>query len=121
MYANYRYHVRAYHHTTHWFVDLVLTRFIEIEESEEEWVSPLNDQRWQDKLTLHFEINPELPADVQRALQADYGLGNTTQRVITVRQAMLGYICREMERVDWKYGMRLWLDKDNKCRRFSGQ
>ena len=36
-------------------------------------------------------------------------------RTITVRKAMLGYICREMERIDWKYGIRIWLDIDNHC------
>ena len=46
VYANYRYHVRAYDHETGRFVDLVLTRFIEAEKTEKAWVSSLNDERW---------------------------------------------------------------------------
>ena len=115
VYANYRYHVRAYNHETGWFIDLVLTRFIEVQKTEEHWVSAINDQRWINQLTLHFQINPTLPKEVQQALQADYGLGNSMVRTIKVRQAMLSYICREMERVDWKYGVRLWLDVDQCC------
>jgi len=88
----------------------VLTRFIEAEQAEESWVSSLNDERWIKKLTLQFQINPKLPKEVQQSLQADYSLGTKTIRTIEVRHAMLGYICREMERVDWRHGVRLWLD-----------
>ena len=28
---------------------------------------------------------------------------------------MLNYICREMERINWKYGIQIWLDIDNHC------
>lgn len=73
------------------------------------------DQRWHHYLSLEFEINPKLPLEVQQALQADYHLGSKTSRTISVRHAMLGYICREMERIDWKYGVRLWLDKGKNC------
>lgn len=119
VYANYRYHVRAYDHTEGWFRDLVLTRFIEVEEAKETWVSSANDERWIKELTLRFQINPELPAETQYTLQTDYRLGSGTIRTIRVRQAMLGYICREMERVDWrpwvKPRVRIWLDIDGCC------
>ncbi len=115
VYANYRYHLRAYHHDKDWFVDLVLTRIIEANPADKIWVSANNDLLWNEYLTLHFEINPDLPPEVQEALQADYSLGVDRVRTITVRRAMLGYICREMERVDWRHGKRLWLDKDNCC------
>lgn len=48
-------------------------------------------------------------------LQNDYALEEDHVRVIEVKEAMLGYICREMERIDWKYGMRLWVNIDNGC------
>lgn len=116
VYANYRYHIRAYHHEKNWFVDLVLTRILEANiTTDETWVSEDSDQRWHHYLSLEFEINPKLPLEAQQALQADYSLGSKKSRTITVRHAMLGYICREMERVDWKYGVRLWLDKGKNC------
>jgi hypothetical protein len=115
VYANYRYHVRAYDHEKDRFIDLVLTRFIEASKAEENWFSLLNDERWIKKLNLQFQINPKLPKKAQRALQADYGLGTSTIRHIEVRHAMLGYICREMERIDWRYGVRLWLDINGCC------
>jgi len=116
VYANYRYHVRAYNHTKGYFADLVLTRFIEIEEAEDDWVSSAEDKDWHNILTLHFQINPKLPMKVQHALQADYHLGDDTLRTIKVRKAMLGYICREMERVDWQHHVRIWLDVDSCCK-----
>ena len=115
VYANYRYHVRAYDHSKDWFSDLVLTRFVEIEKAKENWVSSASDAEWNKDLQLRFQINPELPDKVQQALQADYSLGTGTIRTIEVRQALLGYICREMERVDWDCGIRLWLDMDKTC------
>lgn len=115
VYANYRYHIRAYHHQWNKFIDVVLGRLLEVDKSAEDWVSTTGDQDWHNELTLTFTINPDLPVEVQQALQADYHLGNDKVRVIQVRKALLGYICREMERIDWQYGMRLWLDTDNCC------
>lgn len=115
VYANYRYHLRAYRHEQNWFADLVLTRILTAEIIDEPWVSSDNDQRWNTPLDVQFDINPELPLEAQQALQADYSLGNKMTRKIKVRHAMLGYICRETERIDWQYGMRLWLDKEKHC------
>lgn len=115
VYANHRYHVRAFRHDKGWFVDLVLTRFIEIEKAEETWVSALNDERWHTKLTLVLQINPELPEETQQALREDYRLGSGNIRTIQVRHAMLGYICREMERIDWRKKMALWIDLNGVC------
>lgn len=110
VYAGRRYHVRAYCHLLNIYLDFVLPRILQVEISTTLWVSYQEDTEWNQWTTMTFEINPDLPEHVIRTLQLDHSLGTETIRTIKTRQAMIAYIRREMERVDWKEKKRLWLE-----------
>ena len=110
VHASHRYHIRAYCHLYHKYFDFVLSRMSDITVSKTDWVSGENDQAWNQSIDLHFQINPQLPTKVKRVLQSDYRLGDSDIRKIKTQTAKLAYIRREMERIDWKYQCRLWLE-----------
>lgn len=110
VYAGRRYHVRAYCHHLNMYLDFVLPRILQIETSTTDWVSHDEDINWNEWISVNFKINPDLPEHVIRTLQLDYSLDTGTTRSIKTRKAMLGYIRREMERIDWKEQKRLWLE-----------
>jgi hypothetical protein len=107
-YASKRYHLRAYCFEYSKFIDLVLSRIIEAEISHEDWVSSEEDHQWNTYTKLHFIPNPTLPEQTQQTLLLDYRLSNDTY-IVSTRMALKGYVLREMERLDWKYKIPLWL------------
>ncbi|CAA6814062.1 MAG: Unknown protein [uncultured Thiotrichaceae bacterium] len=110
VYAGRRYHVRAYCHLLNMYLDFVLPRILQVEASTTPWVSYHEDTQWNQWTDMRFEINPDLPEHVICTLQLDNSLGTGTTRTINTRQAMIAYIRREMERIDWKEKKRLWLE-----------
>lgn len=113
VYAGRRYHIRAYCHLLNMYLDFVLPRILQAEISTTPWVSYHEDTKWNQWINVTFEINPELPEHVIRTLQLDYSLGTGTTRTIKTKQAMIAYVRREMERIDWKEKKRLWLEIPN--------
>jgi len=110
VHASHRYHIRAYCHLYHKYFDFVLSRMSEVTLSNTDWVSGDGDQAWNECINLRFQINPQLPSKVRQALQSDYLLGDSDIRRIKTQYAKLAYIRREMERIDWKYQCRLWVE-----------
>ncbi len=108
VFASRRYHIRAYCHDWQRYIDVVLSRVLEAQVSIEDWVSAEEDKDWQTYLDLYFQPNPDLPAQMIDTLKTDYRL-QSNRYTIRTRIALKAYVLREMERIDWKYNMKLWL------------
>lgn len=108
VYASRRYHMRAYSYDANKYIDLVLSRILETNFSGEDWVSSAEDKEWNTYVDLHFKPNPELPEQLRNTLLLDFRLEGS-HYTITARKALQAYILREMERLDWRYKIPLWL------------
>ncbi|EIJ32867.1 WYL domain-containing protein [Thiothrix nivea] len=113
VYASGRYHARAYCHERNRFIDLVLSRILEAEAATEDWVSSEEDAEWNTVEALHFIPNPALPENLKRTLLLDHRLEQGVYTLTKVRVALRGYALREMERVDWKHKIPLWIRVEN--------
>lgn len=115
VYASRRYHVRSYCHNWGKYIDIVLSRVFEFRLGTEDWVDGLADHEWNSLLVLQFTPNPELPSHVRQTLLIDHrskvlnAAHSKEILVIPTSEALKGYVMREMERVDWKYNVKLWL------------
>lgn len=110
-YADRRYHARAYCYEWNKFIDLVLSRIINVEFSAEDWVSSAEDEDWNREIELQFIPNPDLPDSVKETLLLDFHLDEGVHK-ISVRKALSVYVLREMIRLDWKYKIPLWIRTD---------
>ena len=108
VYASRRYHLRAYCYEWNKFIDLVLSRILNADFSEEDWVSSEEDAEWNHYVDLHFIPNPELPDSLKKTLLLDFRLDQDIYSV-SVRGALSAYVLREMERLDWKHKIPLWI------------
>ncbi|MEZ5479777.1 MAG: WYL domain-containing protein [Thiolinea sp.] len=108
VYADGRYHVRAYCFEHNKFIDLVLSRMLEVELSHEDWVSSAEDQEWYTYVELRFRPNPTLPEALKNTLLLDFRLENGVYSV-SVRKALQLYVVRNMTRPDWQHHLPLWL------------
>lgn len=95
VYAGHRYHIRAYCHYNEDFRDFVLSRFIEVEETREAWVSSKEDKNWNTYPLLCFAPHPQLNEQAQKALEFDYPLEDGVLKIRT-RQALCQYVRREL-------------------------
>lgn len=109
VYASRRYHIRAYCHTWGRYIDVVFSRLLEVSEGFEDWVSDVEDYEWHLPLTLTFIPNPDLPEQLRKTLLVDYQLRDGVYKILTCK-ALKSYVLREMERIDWKYKIKLWLE-----------
>ena len=109
VYASRRYHFRAYCYDWNKFIDLVPSRVLEATPSDEDWISSDEDEEWYTYKTLQFQPNPELPLQLKKTLLFDYRLKEGELFSIRTRKATESYVLREMERLDWKYKIPLWL------------
>jgi hypothetical protein len=112
VYASQRYHLRAYCYEWNKFIDLVLSRILSAEFSNEDWVSSEGDADWHHQIELQFIPNPELPETLKKTLLLDLGLDRGIYP-ISVRKALMAYVLREMERLDWRYKIPLWIRLDD--------
>lgn len=109
IYASKRYHIRAFCFQKNKPVDLVLSRMLEVEFSDQPWVSSAEDEEWNNSVELQFMPNPDLPELVKKTLLLDFRLENNIY-TLKVRKALAFYISRDMEnQLDWKYHIPLWL------------
>jgi hypothetical protein len=111
-YASRRYHLRAYCYEWNKFIDLVLSRILSAEFSDEDWVSSEEDAEWNREIELQFIPNPELPEILKKTLLLDFRLDKGVYTIL-VRKALMAYVLREMERLDWKYKIPLWIRSDD--------
>lgn len=113
VYASQRYHLRAYCYDWNKFIDLVLSRILRAELSDEDWVSSEEDTEWNRYVELQFIPNPALPEALKKTLLLDFRLDENVY-TIPVREALSAYVLREMERLDWKHKIPLWIRFDSK-------
>ena len=107
VYTSRRYHLRAYCFSKHKFIDLVLSRMLEVEFAHYDWVSAAEDHEWNEYIELHFTPNPDLPKELKETLLLDFRLNNNIY-TITVRRALKDYIERDMQQLDGQFKMPLW-------------
>jgi predicted DNA-binding transcriptional regulator YafY len=108
VFAEGRYHIRAYCHLKKLYLDFVLSRIAYAEASSEEWVPTTDDREWQEFTTLKLEPNPSLPVSVRTAILKGYEKGENGTRTIRCRRALAYYISRKLLADDPKYEMPLW-------------
>ncbi len=108
VYASRRYHIRAYCHTWGRYIDVVFSRLLAVSEGFEDWVSGMEDHEWHQPLTLNFIPNPDLPEQLRQTLLVDYRLTEGVHTITTCK-ALKPYVLREMERIDWKHKISLWI------------
>jgi predicted DNA-binding transcriptional regulator YafY len=111
VFAENRYHVRAYCHLRHQFRDFVLSR-IEYADvsSDEEWIPSDEDRDWNERVTLSFRANPVLPQSVQQAIICNYDTEESGVWCINCRKAMAYYIKKALMTPDKKFKKPLWVN-----------
>lgn len=109
VYADGRYHLRAYCHERLAYLDFVLTRIVSAELSSEEWISAASDTEWHERVDLLFAINPCLPESARAALRLDFLHEDQDYLVLNgVRKALVFYIHARLGRIDQRFGAALW-------------
>ena len=109
VFADNRYHIRAYVHDLKTYIDLVLTRFLQVEPGPvDTWVSDYGDTAWHESEILHFAPNPDLPAETRAALALDFGLDGRRPYQVRCTQALSYYVKRHMGRLHPESGLPFW-------------
>jgi hypothetical protein len=125
IFADGRYHVRAYCHVRKTYLDFVLTRIVEarlLDDSIEQWVSDRYDEEWNTFLDLRFIPNPALPESVKNAILQGFDPEDSGVRVVRCRASIAFYVGRRLTGIfDPKYGMPLWQLNPDKLLRSKNQ
>lgn len=108
VYANRRYHLRAYCYDWDKFIDLVPSRVLGVKPSDEDWVSSDEDKEWNAYVDLKFIPNADLPESLRETLLLDFRLEDDEVYTIKTRKALEHYVLREMEQLDWNHHIPLW-------------
>jgi hypothetical protein len=109
VYADGRYHLRAYCHERLSYLDFVLPRIVSAELSNEQWIPATGDTEWHERVNLLFMINPSLPESVKAALRLDYlREGQELLALTGIRKALAYYIEARLGRIDQRFGLPLW-------------
>ncbi|GBC61574.1 transposase [Desulfonema ishimotonii] len=109
VFADNRYHIRAYCHVKQKHLDFVLSRTDSSEIRSEDWVSSKEDHEWNRSVELSFQPNPDLPESVRQAIVKNYESDEAEMRKITCRQAIAFYIKRKFLAKSDKYQKPLWV------------
>ncbi len=113
IFADERYHIRAYCHKKNAFLDFVLSRISYAELSDEGWVPSREDREWHYIVTLRFKPNPNLPESVQNAILKSYEDKEEVEdgcRIVRCKMALAIYVRRNLLADNRKYGMPLWVE-----------
>ncbi|EFK07889.1 conserved hypothetical protein [delta proteobacterium NaphS2] len=108
VFADDRYHLRAYCHQKKYFLDFVLSRILWAEITKEEWVSSIEDKSWHTFVTLRFRPDPRLPAETREALLSNYESQENGYLQVRCREALAYYIKRKLLSSDYKFSIPLW-------------
>jgi hypothetical protein len=109
IFADNRYHLRAYCHDNKRYLDFVVTRVVRAEVAEAEWVSSRNDRDWNQNVLLRFIPHPDLPESARIALLRNYEDPASGSRKIVCRRALAFYIKRKLLAASSVYGgIPLW-------------
>lgn len=110
VFADGRYHVRAYCHELLEWRDFVLSRIVGGRRVDDPWVSGERDRDWQQREDLSFTVNPALPPSAQAAVRLDYLSPGTENLLVQgIRKALTLYVRRRLCRRDGRFEMPLWL------------
>ncbi len=110
VFADNRYHLRAYCHTDRNYFDFVLSRILSAQiGSPDEWVSGDRDNAWNSYETLYFAINPEIPTAMRAALSHDYMVCDNGIYEIKSQKALSFYVVRQMTRAQAGLQQPLWI------------
>lgn len=113
VFADGRYHVRAYCHKKQHYLDFVLTRILAaepVQNSSKEWVSDQGDEAWKRHVNLEFQLNPDLPDEFRESLRSEHDLTDAGRLVIKgVKEALSTYIDRQMTSPHWEIKKPLWI------------
>lgn len=121
VFADGRYHVRAYCHEAERHLDFVLSRVARAYPANSPWVSGDDDVDWHQRQNLVFAVNPALSADTQAALRMDYlTTGQERLKVLGVRKALAYYVRRRMLRTDHQLGAPAWIEVTEEDRPAAG-
>lgn len=109
VYADGRYHVRAYCHEKDAFLDFVLARIVSAEISNDPWIPATGDSEWHERTTLRFVINPSLPERTHAALKLEFlPEGQDVLVLPGIRNALVFYVNARLGRIDQRFGVPLW-------------
>jgi hypothetical protein len=108
IFADGRYHVRAYCHFRERFLDFVLSRILRAETTDEEWVSSAADENWNTFVEIRFYPNPDLPSEVKKAILKNYETEDSGHWIIRCRKALAHYIKRKQLSPNPKFVTALW-------------
>lgn len=126
VYANHRFHLRAFCHQKQDYLDFVLGRILEarlypvptVEEIKKdraiEWISSRHDKSWGNIVYLFYQINPELPEKAQGALRLNYNVDSEDKLIIQCREALRYYIDDQFKMIDHRFHKPLWIPCDYK-------
>ncbi len=109
VYADNRYHLRAFCHSGQIGLDFVLSRIQQAEFSDEDWIPESYDRDWNCWEDLSFGVNPELSEEARASLGHAYALRDAVPLTITVRKALSKYVIRRMTRPDAALNLSLWV------------
>lgn len=113
VYADGRYHLRAYCHVDNIFLDFVISRIRSAScGSCDDWVSNTDDKEWHRYVMLEFKLNPELSEITKQAIKEDYIFKNDILS-IRCRKALAFYVKRQMIKYDEKSQRRIWFEYTN--------
>jgi len=109
VFADDRYHIRAYCHWREAFRDFVLSRISHAKLTDEDWVPSNEDWEWKYSVTLRFRPNPKLPESVREAILQSHQGTEAGCRIIKCKKALSFYIKRKLaETPDPRHGVPLW-------------
>lgn len=108
VFADDRYHVRAFCHKKMRYLDFVLSRIVHAEIGRHDWVSADSDQEWHEYTELQLKPNPSLPVSVQDAILKGFERAESGARTVRCRKALMFYVERRLLAVDPRYNVPLW-------------
>jgi len=114
IFADDRYHIRAFCHKKTSYLDFVLSRIIHAEPANSGWVGPEDDREWNEWVEFRVQPNPALPPSVRKAILLGFDTREPGVRIIGCRKALLLYVERKLLAEDSKYRMPLWCHCEEK-------
>lgn len=91
----FRWHVRAYCHSTSKFKDFLLPRILALGSVGEPGAPATQDRQWVETFNIEIGPHPGLTANQKAVVAKDYGMTNG-RAVLSVRYAMLFYVLKRL-------------------------
>lgn len=98
-YDGFRWHVRAFCHSTDKYKDFLIPRIIAARDFEAPGKGGESDAMWNERFDIVIAPHPELGAHQKAMVAKDYGMENRST-VISVRYAMLFYVLKRLGLLD---------------------